>query len=85
MASGGLIELPDGTKIERREYVAHALWDLVTYGSVTLLDGGSISVHNWSAWFEVTKWLYGQLDGPPKPELPAGLSPTAPVVIVLDR
>jgi len=48
--------------------VALAVWELVTTGKVTMPDG-----RKWlldaGEWFEVVKWIYAQVDGPPKQSL----------------
>jgi len=47
------------------------LWELVTTGSAELFDGESVKdiAVGAKGWFEIVKWLYSQIDGPPKGEI----------------
>ena len=61
----------DGKKRGAKYIVARALWELAATGKTTLKDGEdtkSIEV-GAKGWFEIVKWLYSQIDGPPKAEL----------------
>lgn len=61
----------DGKRHAGKQIVARALWELVTTGKTTLQDGEEVKmleVHS-KGWFEIVKWLYAQIDGPPKSEL----------------
>jgi hypothetical protein len=55
-----------GQVVDAKTFVAARVWDLLTTGQVILgervlqLDGGK-------EWFEVARWLYAHVDGPPRP------------------
>ena len=42
------------------------VWELATTGETTFPEGKVIHV-GASGWFDVVKWLYAQIEGPPKP------------------
>lgn len=53
-------------RLESREVLAAQLWEAVMTGKVTLSDGTELQVKNAEDWFNIAKWLYQQIDGPPK-------------------
>jgi len=53
-------------RLESREVLAAQLWEAVMLGKVTLADGAELQVKNADDWFNIAKWLYQQIDGPPK-------------------
>lgn len=61
------VTLADGARVAGKRYVAERMVELATAGKTTLANGQSISVHE-VGWFEVVKWIYAQVDGPPKTE-----------------
>jgi hypothetical protein len=64
-AGSRTLTLPDGKKIAGKRWLAGALWELVTTMHVTLPDGRTITPEA-DAWFDVVKFIYAQIDGPPK-------------------
>jgi len=62
------VELPDGTRMSGKRWLARSLWELVTTLRVTLPDGRTISPEP-EGWFEVVKFIYAQIDGPPKQQI----------------
>lgn len=64
-----IVALPDGQRISGKRYVIDRLHDLATSGQTQLADGRTVEVGGLGlSWFEVIKWLYAQIDGPPKSE-----------------
>jgi hypothetical protein len=57
----------DGKKRGGKHIVARALWELATTGTTQLANGEEVLTLSVGSkgWFEVVKWLYGQIDGPP--------------------
>jgi hypothetical protein len=53
-------------RLESREVLAAQLWEAVTTGKITLSDGKELEVKGMDEWFAVAKWIYQQVDGPPK-------------------
>jgi len=64
-AGAKAVEMPDGKRIAGRRFVALAMWEIATTGKCIMPDG-----REWlldaGEWFEVVKWIYAQVDGPPK-------------------
>ncbi len=59
----------NGRRMSGRRWLARALWELVTTGKSCFPDGGaSIEVDN-IGWFEIVKWIFGQVDGPPRQDM----------------
>jgi hypothetical protein len=46
--------------------MANLMWDLATTGKAVFPDGRELEVSPQD-WFGIAKFLYGQIDGPPKP------------------
>lgn len=53
-------------RLESREVMAMQLWEAVTTGEVTLADGTKLKVKGVDDWFNIAKWIYQQVDGPPR-------------------
>lgn len=54
-----------GKKVAGKRLVASLAWELAATGKVTLPDG-RIMHADITDWLAAVKWLYGQVDGPPK-------------------
>ena len=52
-----------GKRTSGKRWLAHALWELVTTGKVTMPDGSAMQVEPRD-WLDTVKWLYGHVDGP---------------------
>ena len=61
----------DGRNHGGKYIVARALWELATTGRTSLKDGDEVRELSVGAkgWFEIVKWMYAQVDGPPKGEM----------------
>jgi hypothetical protein len=63
----------EGKKISGQRLVAHLAWELATTGQVALPNGVVLEAE-LDDWLNAVKWLYAQIDGPPK----QGLEVTGP-------
>jgi hypothetical protein len=50
-------------KVARKRLVAEMVWQVATTGGATFPDGSRLVVDDW---LSVVKWIYAQVDGPPK-------------------
>ena len=66
-AGGRTLEV-DGKRVAGRRLVARYLWEAATTGTVTMVDGKALKLSPRD-WLDVVKWLYSQIDGPPKQEM----------------
>ena len=57
----------DGRRVAGKRLLATMVWELATTGKATFPDGTELQVSPRD-WIEVVKWLYSQIDGPPKAE-----------------
>lgn len=58
----------DGKKVSGKHLAARMAWELVTTGLTRFPDGRELKA-DFREWFEAVKWIYSQIDGPPKQEL----------------
>jgi hypothetical protein len=58
----------DGKKVASKRIVAALLWQVATTGMATFPDGSILSVSPQD-WLAVVKFIYAQIDGPPKAEM----------------
>lgn len=58
----------DGKKIASKRIVASLLWQVATTGMAKFPDGSILSVSPQD-WIAVVKFIYAQIDGPPKAEM----------------
>ena len=58
----------DGKKVSGKNLVARMAWELVTTGRVSLPDGRTL-VADLDDLMSAVKWIYSQVDGPPKQEM----------------
>jgi hypothetical protein len=64
-----MIELPDGKKTAARQVLARCVWELATRGKTQLPNGLAIGLDEDKDWLDVVKFIYSQIDGPPKQEI----------------
>ena len=64
-----MLDLPDGSRLSAKRLIARYLIDLALAGETTLATGVGIKVADTEDWFNVIKFIYGQIDGPPKAEV----------------
>jgi len=57
----------DGKRRSGKRIIARALWEIASTGRTSLPreDGGVEIKVEGAAWFDVVKWLYQHIDGPP--------------------
>jgi len=65
---GSKTVLVDGRNISRRRLIASMLWSLAATGEATFPDGKKL-VFSPEDWLGVVKFIYAQLDGPPKQDI----------------
>lgn len=58
----------EGRRISKRRLVARMLWDIAATGRTTYADGKEL-VAGATGWLDVVKFLYAQIDGPPRAEV----------------
>ncbi len=58
----------EGRRISGKRLVARLLWLLATTGKAAMPEGAVLMVSP-SEWLDVVKFLYTQIDGPPKQEM----------------
>jgi hypothetical protein len=61
--------LVDGRQVAGKTFLAAKVWELITSGQLTLTDR-VLELDDAKEWFEVVKWFYAHLDGPPRPAEP---------------
>lgn len=69
-AGGRMVEV-NGEKVSGRRLMARLLWQAAESGEVTLPSGEKL-VFGPRDWFEVVKFLYQHIDGPPPQTLDLG-------------
>lgn len=60
--------LSNGRHISRRRIIADMLWTLATTGEATFPDGKKL-LFSPEDWLGVVKFIYAQLDGPPRQDI----------------
>ncbi len=69
LAAAGDIPV-DGSDLSRKEFVAKLVWEGLTTGNVTFNTGeDGVMILGVRAWLDLVRWIYGQVDGPPKQAL----------------
>lgn len=58
----------DGKKIAGKRLIAFLLWQVATTGQASFPDGTVLSVSPRD-WLDIVKFIYTQVDGPPKGEM----------------
>lgn len=56
---------PDGNRTAGKRLVANYIWEALTTGSVLLPTGVSLNF-DANEWASLAKWVFAQVDGPPK-------------------
>ncbi len=54
-----------GKRLSRKRLVADLLWQAAAAGRVVFPDGRTLEV-SFADWFDVVKFIYSHVDGPPK-------------------
>ncbi len=59
-------------------------WEVATRGCVTFADGKTLTIAP-EDWFDVVKWIYSHIDGPPKQDIEfSGAVPVTIIEVVRD-
>ena len=58
----------DGKGVSAKQLIARMVWEGVTTGAVTFPDGHIDKLKTYH-WLELVKWVYAQVDGPPRHEV----------------
>lgn len=66
-AGGRTVEI-DGKSVSGKQLVARMVWEGVMTGAVTFPDGRVDKLKLYH-WLELVKWVYAQIDGPPRQEM----------------
>ena len=64
-AGGSTLEDFDGKRRSGKRIAARLVWEGLSTGALTF-PGGKKLILSPEAWFDVLKWVYAQVDGPPK-------------------
>ena len=58
----------DGKRMSGKRLTASLMWQVATLGRCTFPDGRVMDASPRD-WIDIVKWLYAQIDGPPKAEM----------------
>lgn len=58
----------DGKRVSGKRLIARMLWELATRGESKFPDGRELKVGG-QGWLDIVKFLYAQIDGPPRAEV----------------
>ena len=58
----------DGKRISGKRLIARMLWALATQGETAFPDGRVLKIGG-QGWLDVVKFLYAQIDGPPRQDV----------------
>lgn len=72
----------DGKRVRGNQIVARLIWESATTGRVVFPDGRELAL-DADQWLGVIKFVYGQIDGPPRQEVGLSGADGGPVVIAL--
>lgn len=67
-AGGRTIVGGDGLRLRRDAVLAELVWEAATLGTINMGDGKP-RVLGPKEWIEIVKFIYAQIDGPPKQEV----------------
>lgn len=66
-AGNRMVEV-EGKRVAGKRLVADFVWEALTTGSVLMADGYAMHF-DAKEWAALAKWVYGQVDGPPKQDV----------------
>ncbi len=64
-AGGKTLENAAGQKVAAKREVVRMVWELVSTGRAELPNGKALEADT-KEWLEAVKWIFAQVDGPPK-------------------
>ncbi len=71
----------DGKRRAGKRVLARMVWDIALQGETKLPNGNALEVSP-NDWIGIVKWIYTQIDGPPKGELELTGKDGGPIVLV---
>ncbi len=84
-AAGSASVVVDGKKIAGKKHVAGLAWQLANTGTLTLPNGRELAVASIDEWLAVVRWIYGQVDGPPRASMALSGEDGGPLEFILRR
>ena len=75
----------DGKSVTGKRLVARMLWEIATTGQTKMPDGtpeGRLILAGPDAWFDIVKFIYAQVDGPPPQSVKLGNDPDSGAFII---
>lgn len=63
-ADTGTVLTSDNRKVTRAEYLAEMVWEGITTGKVSFLEGKSLAIGKFDEWQELVRFLATHTDGP---------------------
>ena len=73
----------DGKRVSGKRLIARMVWELAATGRTAFPDGRELKVGG-RGWLDVVKWIYSQIDGPPKWEGDLSLTEGTQVIVIPD-
>lgn len=70
----------DGKTISGKRLIAQYVWEALTTGTVLMPDGYVMQFDS-QEWLALAKWVYGQVDGPPKQDVEISGTDGGPIEI----
>ncbi len=68
----------DGKRVASKRLLVDMVWDAILTGAIKFTDGSELKMKPLY-WIETVKWLYAQIDGPPKQNIELSGSEDSPV------
>lgn len=69
MAAGSKTVEVDGKKVSKKVMLSRMLWEYLTTGKVTFLDGRQLETTEIEKWARDAQWIYNHVDGPARSEI----------------
>ncbi len=67
--------------MSNKEFLARLVWEGLTTGNVTFHhDEDGVMILGIRAWLDMVRWVYGQVDGPPKQSLDLNIKKEAEAI-----
>lgn len=82
-AGSATVDAGGDKKVARKRLIAAMAWEAVTTGYIKFPDGISRMI-GVGDWIDIVKWIFAQIDGPPKIEQSIEVDATAEVRLILD-
>lgn len=73
----------DVEKVTLRKAAIAGVWQGLTEGQVTFLNGSKLPLYS-KDYVELVKWLFTHIDGPPKQQVELSSDPNAPLKVLVE-